>query len=462
MSSIKSTWWKTICAALVLWAFPHAGMAQTGTVLHGFDNADGDFPAYVTLVQGRDGALYGTTEAGGTFSDGTAFRITPSGSFSVLYDFDAVPGQGSIPVAGLTLGPNGLFYGTTDSYGTVTGDGGIVFSVSSGGTLTQLTTFEIAMGEIPFQPLVLAPDGNYYGTAVEGGSGNYGTVFKVTPAGVLTVLHDFNGTDGAQPFGSLTQGATGAFYGVTDQGGANNMGTVFEITPSGAFKTLYNFAGTDGASPKGTLLLANDGNLYGTTYSGGSFGDGTVFRMTPAGVLTTLYSFAGPPDAQGPLAGLIQATDGKLYGTTYQGGTQHVGTVFSITTSGVETVLYSFNLAHGIYPGGGLVQHTNGTLYGTAALDGPYCCGTVFSLNVGLGPFVRFLLNSGKVGSTVQILGTNLIGTTSVTFNGTPASFTVLSGNFITAVVPSGATTGTVQVTTPSGTLTSNVAFRVR
>jgi uncharacterized repeat protein (TIGR03803 family) len=184
--------------------------------------------------------------------------------------------------------------------------------------------------------------------------------------------------------------------------------------------------------------------------------------MTPAGMLTTLYSFAGFPDGQGPVAGLIQATDGKFYGTTYLGGKQGNGSVFSITTSGAETILFSFHKAYGVFPGGGLVQHTNGTLYGTTGEDGPNCCGTVFSLNLGLGPFVKFLLSSGKVASTVEIFGVNLTGTTSVTFNGTPASFTVLSSTFMTAVVPAGANSGPVVVTTPSGPLTSNVNFTVK
>jgi len=183
-------------------------------------------------------------------------------------------------------------------------------------------------------------------------------------------------------------------------------------------------------------------------------------------------------DGAAPFAGLIQATDGNLYGTTDRGGVsgngtsyQGYGTIFQITPGGDLTTIYSFcpladYCADGKSPYFGLIQATNGDLYGTTPLGGgnsndPVGFGTVFSISLGLGPFVESLPAAGKLGSRVKILGTNLTGATSVTFNGTAAVFTVTSPTLITTTVPTGATTGNIQVVTPSGTLSSNVRFRV-
>ena len=202
------------------------------------------------------------------------------------------------------------------------------------------------------------------------------------------------------------------------------------------------------------------------SYGGGANGYyGTVFKITTGGKLTTLYSFYSQTnctDGQNPSAPLIQATDGDLYRTT-EGGAYSGGTVFKITPSGTLTTLYSVTGMNDGDPSAGLVQDTNGNFYGTTSggcgLMHP--CGTVFRLSVGLGPFVETLPASGKVGAAVKILGTDLTGAISVTFNGTAATFKVVSKSLITTTVPAGATTGTVKVTTPKGTLKSNVVFRV-
>jgi uncharacterized repeat protein (TIGR03803 family) len=312
----------------------------------------------------------------------------------------------------------------------------------------------------------------------------------MTPAGTLTTLYSFCSqtacADGYWPFAGLIQGEDGNFYGTTDNGGANGGGTVFKITPAGTLTTLYSFCSksgcSDGYNPIAELVEATDGSFYGTTVNGGANGlyYGTVFKIRPSGNLTTLYSFcsqSGCTDGEQPYAGLVQATDGNFYGTTYAGGTSSdcyrsgCGTLFKITPSGTLTMLYSFcsqsGCADGELPEAGLIQHTNGSFYGATFQGGAYegCsygCGTVFSLSVDLAPFVESEPTSGKVGATIRILGTNLTGATSVTFNGTAATFTVNStGTAITTTVPSGATTGEVEVTTPSGTLTSNVKFHV-
>ena len=310
----------------------------------------------------------------------------------------------------------------------------------------------------------------------------------------LTTLYTFcqqsGCADGAYPYAGLLQGPDGNFYGTTYQGGTGvacdvggGCGTVFKITPAGVLTTLYNFCSesgcTDGKLPYGGLILASDGNFYGTTNIGGNTtnsgrGNGTVFRITPSGVLTTLYRFCTQDDcADGafPYAALIHATDGNFYGTTFSGGTDHIncagypggcGSIFTITRSGKLTTLHSFDLSDGGDLYGGLLQATDGHFYGTTNWAGPGGLGTVFGLSVGLDPFVTFVLSSGKVGRTVEVLGQGFTNTTAVSFSGIAATFTVVSDTYVKATVPSGATTGPVTVTTPGGILTSNKPFRVK
>jgi len=213
------------------------------------------------------------------------------------------------------------------------------------------------------------------------------------------------------------------------------------------------------------LVQGIDGDFYGTTLGGGG-GWGTVFKITPDGTTTVLHSFT-LTDGGEPQSGLVQATDGNFYGTTYFGvdfscdPLYGCGTIFRISPSGVLTVLHSFDGTHGSNPTGDLLQTTNGLLYGSTLGGGSTGNGTIFSLDMGLGPFISFVRGYGKVAKTVGILGQGFTGTTSVSFNGVPANFTVLSDTFLSATVPSGATAGYVTVTTPSDTLTSNVPFQV-
>jgi len=208
----------------------------------------------------------------------------------------------------------------------------------------------------------------------------------------------------------LVQATSGDFYGTTASGGLNGMsGAVFKITPSGTLTTPHSFAGypTDGSRPCAGLVHATDGNLYGTTSKGGANAGGTVFQMTPSGRLATLYSFcaqSGCMDGDSPVAGLIQATDGNLYGTTQDGGANGSGTMFQMTPSGTLTTLYSFcsqsGCTDGAYPKAGLVQDTNGTFYGTTVggggrrgrhgiqpvcRSGPLCGNTTYLRRCGIG-----------------------------------------------------------------------------
>jgi len=217
-----------------------------------------------------------------------------------------------------------------------------------------------------------------------------------------------------------------------------------------------------GATPV-QIIQASDGNFYGVdAQGGGSSNYGAIFKVDQAGNYSVIYTL--PNDIQfaaGPF-GLMQATDGNLYGVTEAGGQYYDGTLFKVTTSGEFTRLYSFNGKNGNGPLAAPVQATNGLFYGTTELGGKNNAGTVYSYNAGLAPFVAFVLPTGALGQSAQILGQNLTGTTSVTFNGVAAtSFTVESNTYMTAIVPAGATTGPVVVTTPTGTLTSNVSFRI-
>jgi uncharacterized repeat protein (TIGR03803 family) len=446
-----------------------AAQAQTFSVLYSFDNFEPDgFRSYAGLVQATDGDLYGTTWVGGANDYGTVFKITSSGTLTNLHSFDDT--DGANPAAGLIQATNGDFYGTMPA-GGANGDG-TVFQITHSGTFTTLYSFcsqtNCPDGASPGAGLVQASNGDFYGTTRFGGASDSGTVFKITAAGTLTTLHSFDTRDGANPAGALIQASNGDFYGTTVGGGSDGDGTVFKMTAAGTLTTLHSFEVTDGANPDAGLIQATNGDFYGTTVGGGAGGDGTVFKMTAAGTLTTLHSFDNT-DGANPYAALIQATNGDFYGTTEVGGANAFGTIFKISASGTLTTLYSFcpqsGCPDGADPYAGLVQDTNGTFYGTtyqgASADCFDGCGDIFSLSVGLGPFVETQTSSGKVGAAVKILGTNLTGATSVRFNGTSATFTVVSKSEITTTVPTGATTGTVELTTPGGTLKSNTQFRV-
>jgi uncharacterized repeat protein (TIGR03803 family) len=468
---------RTTCGIGLLWAATAIALsAQTLTTLHNFGSSgtDGQDPV-AGLIQGADGNFYGTTQSGDVYPYGTVFKITPSGTTTTLYGFCSLTGctDGLYSLAGLAPF-NGNFYGTTSGGGT--NNLGTVFEITPGGALTTLHSFDVSDGEYPYAGLILGANGNLYSTTQQGGANfYYGSIFEITPGGALTTVLSFDPEEGEFPIGGLVQATNWSFYGTTQVGGTNGCGrtetlcgTIFEITPGGTLTTLHSFDGTDGYAPVANLVQGTDGNLYGTTPDGGSntcFGGanacGTVFKITPSGVLTTLHSFNGT-DGAAPQAGLIQATDGNFYGTTSGGGANDDGTIFKITPGGTLTTLYNFDFTDGEIPVASLIQGTSGNFYGTTSYGGTYQAGTVFSLSVGLRPFVQTSPNFGYVGTSVQILGNNLTGTTSITFNGTPQpAFTVVSSTEIITTVPVGATSGKVQVVAPGRTLSSYPPFRV-
>jgi len=499
--SLKNSWVLLLFCVAATIPMP----AQSFTNLVTFNNTNGGNPLG-SLIQGVDGNLYGTTAGGGPQGFGTAFQMTTTGNLTVIYNFCSLRNcvDGFNPAAGLALGEDGNFYGTT-TYGGVGGDYcnttgcGAVFKLTPTGTLTTLYSFciqtECADGANPLGALVQGANGAFYGTTTRGDPfTNSGTVFEITSTGEFTVRHDLAGSDGYDPQSALTQGRDGNFYGTAQQGGgptfcpSGSCGTIFKMSPSGTFSVLYDFCsqGTpcaDGSNPVGGLVQGSDGNFYGTTVLGDTNNySGTIFKITPSGVLTTLYRFCSKTnctDGAAPEGTLVEGTDGNFYGTTEGGGRPRCvngstgltgcGTVFRITPAGKLTTLYAFcpqKYCHdGAQPQAGLFQATDGNFYGTTVYGGAHCfnitCGTVYRLSVGLGPFVSLPQPSGKVGQSVQILGQGLTGTTGVFFSGTPASFTIVSDTYIQASVPAGATTGRVQVTTSSGPLKSNVLFHV-
>ena len=445
------------------------------------------------LAQGRDGNLYGTTEAGGAptstcpSAGGTFFRMTPNGSFKTLHVFqDCAPTvtNGLFPQSGVMLGNNGIFYGTTQQGGTGTGT---IFSITTAGALTTLFDFPndfdnppTTDGSEPVASLVEGTDGNFYGTNTKGGKFTCGTIFKITSARAFSPMFSFPKIPFCEePFGTLIQATDRNFYGTTRLGGAHGHGMVFKVSPGGSFSTFYSFAGppADGQSPNSALVQGTDRNFYGTTESGGHNNAGTAFKITPSGIESILHHFGGSADDGNKVdSPLIQASDGNFYGTTVMGGplcnaASTCGTIYQLTPEGAHTTLFVFNNADGYNPAGGLLQYTDGTFYGMTSQGGntsssqcfpPDGCGTVYHFSIGLEPFVNAMPTSGKVGSAVTILGTNLTGASSVTFDGTPAKFTVVAGGTeITTTVPANALTGKIEVVTPSGKLFSNAAFRV-
>jgi uncharacterized repeat protein (TIGR03803 family) len=351
---------------------------------------------YGGLVQAENGNLYGTTQGGGLTNHGTIFSIATNGLESTLYSFTGGK-DGAHPFAPLIQGQDGELYGTTEAGGA--SQYGTIFKISTNGQLTTLYSFTGgADGAYPFGSLVQVEGGGLYGTASQGGSG-YGTIYRLTTNGAFTLLYEFSGAaDGAYPYTGLLLANDGNLYGTAIAGGANasagiSYGTVFQFSLGGTFTPLYSFSGGDGAYPYGRLVQGLNGNLFGTT-SGTLFQSGvapvsfgTVFEITYGGVFTSVYSFAGGSDGANPYAGLCQASDGNLYGTT-TGGTTNSGNVFSITVGGVLTSLVAFNGGNGGSPYGSLVQAIDGNLYGTTLSGGASDGGTVFQYTLTSPPFI--------------------------------------------------------------------------
>jgi uncharacterized repeat protein (TIGR03803 family) len=358
-------------------------------------------------------------------------------SFQVVVDF-GIPG-GRQPKGGPVQGQDGCFYGTAVGGGK---GFGTIFRVCSGVNTTIFSFDGVTTGSYPQSGLMVASDGDLYGTTRMGAAHNAGTVFKIDPVSKqLTTLHVFSGSNGAESLSELAEGPDGRLYGMTSMGGSANRGVAFAIQKSGSgFTLLRSFTGANGRGPSGRLVAATDGFLYGTTAMGGAVDKGTIFRLSTTGTLTTLVSFTGTNGAN-PYAGLVQDTDGYLYGTTGGGGTGSQGTVFRVSLTGALTVLRSFSGVDGSFPNGELAAGADG-LYGT----------TMFG---GTGSGVVFKMTRAGVLTVLRLL--------SPTDGARPESalFRASNGRFYGTAPnngPAGAA-GTLFEVTSSGTFTRLLAF---
>jgi uncharacterized repeat protein (TIGR03803 family) len=388
-----------LCVLLI--AATQPAQAQTESVVYDFLFGTGAGPNSTLLMAGDN--LYGTTRGGGRWERGVIFSVnTTTDSETVLHSFNG-PAYAH---------PNGLIWGIGKYVfiGTTPGFGfrpyGTVYAMGHGAKrghpfrgLYSFNKSQGANGSSPVSPLAIDSAGSIYGVTTFGGSHGGGEIFEITRPGAATILYSFAGgaADGANPYSGLVLDPEGNLYGTTSHGGSGTgcsggCGVVYKFAPDGTETVLYNFTGgADGADPQASLVLDGAGNLYGTTYQGGGagcsgVGCGTVFKVTPGGTETVLYSFAGGLDGAQPFPGVILDAAGNLYGTTYDGGGSGCGgdgcgTVFKVTPSGSETILYSFTGgADGGLPMAGLVMDGQGNLFGTASTGGFDGFGVVFEV----------------------------------------------------------------------------------
>jgi len=395
-----------------------ASPAQTFTTMYDFDGSNGGAYPWAWLVQGVDGSYYGEAQGIVENNDrGAIFKITSSGAFTTVHHFDSNNFyEAAGPIGGMVRARNGDLYGAGGGgfYGS-----GTVFKVTPQDTVTTVYSFcalgaNCPDGTFPWAPPIEGTDGNFYGTTGTGGTtdcrNGCGTVYRVTPAGVLTTLYSFHGPDGANPHARLLLASDGNFYGTTFHGGStlgrcnNNYapgcGTVFRITPDGVFTTLHVFClqsgCPDGANLPGGLVQGSDGYLYGMTSSLVN-GVSSLFRLSLQGELTTLYKF---PAGWGALGELLQAPDGNFYGMVCCGGTP--GSIFMMTPTGTVTTLHGFCQQYpcpgGMNPSGSLALGSDGLFYGTTSQGGDVNgYGTVFSFDVGFKPLTVTKAGSGTV-----------------------------------------------------------------
>jgi len=384
---------KTVLTLLLGGLAAQAAMAQPAIkTLYSFGGPDGGSPN--SIVQATDGFFYGTAAIGGAnvagLSDGggTVFKLSPLGVLTTLHAFTATDGYNP---AGLIQGSDGLLYGATFAGGQPSGGGGgTIFKIDSTGHFTTLHAFTGGFGGTdgggPSGPPILASDGFLYGLTSAGGAfrdidhqGGFGTAYKINPTtGATTIIHSFNFSDpnGIFPSGRLIQGADGAFYGTTREG-ALGGGSVFRMTSTG-FVTLVK-ALTDSGEPLDGVIQASDGYLYGTTDAAG----GTIFRVSTTGTSYKVLNQFDGTDGWQPHFGLFQPSPGLLFGTTPQGGVLDFqgGAIFRIGTGGTMVVLHSFTrtlATEGFIPNSRLIMGSDGALYGVTGMMGANGHGTVF------------------------------------------------------------------------------------
>ena len=396
------------------------------------------------LLQASDGNFYGTTNSSGDNAQcfgyslgnpqcgGTIFQLTPAGKLTVLHTFilgtTATPAtDGDMPNGGLVEGPDGYLYGSTIGGGLGNGTGaGVIFRISKTGTFQNLQSFcataNCTEGFTP-SPLVLGLDGKFYGTTLTSlESGVKGTIFRISASGVLETLHKFAGIpDGGAPTAGLIQGSDCNFYGVASGGGANanSSGTVFRMTPGGVYTVLYSFdlqssglAHSNGTEPDWRLVQASNGKLYGSTNRGGANGFGIVFEVGLDGTFRKVVDL-NRPSSVGGLFTLIQASDGNLWGTNAGVVPQSTLYTINIASGSVQTVAIPCSLSGMGVVSGSLIQGKDGKLYGVGL---PGICasdtntsGSIFSVDAGLpklpNPVVSAVTNGASFAAGVLVPG---------------------------------------------------------
>ena len=395
-----------MCAGSV-GALPWLASAQTPTLTVLADLADlpnQDIGRPFTnfgVIRASDGNFYGTTTYGGSANFGEIFKLTPTGTITTLVNFTGP--NGAYPIGELIQASDGNLYGTTNGGGGGATHYGTVFRVTLSGALTTIFTFTFDAvtgltpnGANPEAALVQGTDGNLYGTTINGGTSvsGYGTIFKMSTTGTLLMSVTVHGGAEPQfPRVPLIQGSDGNFYGVSYKGGdlAYSGGTVYQCTPGGVVTVLHGFTDPEGDKPEGGVVQGSDGNLYGTTEGGGASNTGSVYRLTTVGKFTVLHQFGPGTDGDGaqPFGEMVQASDGNFYGTTSTGGAGDLGSIFRLTPAGVYTTVYSFPNTGmsgagitGELPRGTLLQTSDGNLVGTTPGGGAGGEGTVFRLNL--------------------------------------------------------------------------------
>lgn len=383
-------------AFMVVLGFSALAQAQTFTTLYAFTGgSDGGLP-YAALIQDQGGNLYGTASYGGYpgcggYDCGVVFKVDTAGSETVLHKFSGQP-DGAGPVAPLLQDSKGNLYGSAFRGGRQ--HDGVVFRIDAAGHEMVLYGFKGGTrGCSPAQGLIMDKAGNMYGTTYGCGTSKYGTVFKLTPQGEEIVLHEFRGgsSDGAIPaYGHLIMDKADNLYGVTEQGGGGDCkvygytgcGVLYKLTKKGKLTVLHSFAGgtSDGCLPVGTVATDSAGNFYGTTYQCGSNQLGTVWEVSKIGLETILHDFSGSPaDGTSPAAGVVLDSNGNLYGNTALGGAYGYGTVWELGAGGTLTILHSFDQTDGAEPFGEVLRTANGELFGITAAETDSDWGTVWS-----------------------------------------------------------------------------------
>lgn len=347
----------------------------TSTVIYSFTGgADGYFPVG-DLIRDPSGNFYGVTYGGGTYNNGTVYKITSGGSHVVLHSFSVSEG---FPQNGVVRDPSGNLYGVT-SFGGADGHG-IIYKLSADGSLSLIYAFTGGSdGANPVGPLLLDSKGDLYGVGAAGGTSGGGCVFEFSPDGHETVLHGFTGSDGATPESGLIS-YNGNMFGTTKFGGSSDNGTVFQISKLGVFKSLLSFNSVNGQFPAHNRLTHDAaGNLYGATQFGGSSQDGVVFKLAPDGTETVIHSFTGGADGIYPSGNVVPDRSGAVYGATTLGGHARDGIAFKIAPDGSETIL-PFDGGNGAFPLGSNIP-VAGSLFGTTTAGGAMRSGAVIKLS---------------------------------------------------------------------------------